>query len=52
MVGTAHYSPEAAAQGFEVTLNIPDSLRGSSTIVVLLQTDVASYYGSDYFVNE
>jgi hypothetical protein len=52
VVGTAHYSPESAAQGFEVTLNIPDSLRGTATIVVLLQSDVADYYGTDYFTNE
>jgi hypothetical protein len=52
VVGTAHYSPQGAGQGFEVKLNIPDSLRGTSTIVVVLQTDVADYYGTDYFTNE
>jgi hypothetical protein len=52
VVGTAHYSPQGSAQGFEVTLNIPDSLRGSSLVVVLLETNMADYYGSDYFTNE
>ncbi len=52
VVGTANYSPQGAAQGFEVTLNIPDSLRGTATLVVLLQSDVADYYGTDYFANE
>ncbi|BBB47467.1 hypothetical protein [Pelolinea submarina] len=52
VVGTAHYSPQGSAQGFEVTLNIPDSLRGSNLVVVLLETDMADYYGSDYFTNE
>jgi len=52
VVGTAHYDPEGSAQGFEVTLNIPDSLRGSSLVVVLLETNMADYYGSDYFTNE
>lgn len=52
VVGTAHYSPNGAAQGFEVSLNIPDSLRGTQTIVVLLETDVSTYYGTDYFTNE
>ncbi len=52
VVGTAHYNPQGAAQGFEVTLTIPDSLRGTPTIVVLLESDVADYYGTDYFANE
>ena len=52
VVGTAHYSPAGSAQGFEVTLNIPDSLRGSNLIVVLLETNMADYYGTDYFTNE
>jgi hypothetical protein len=52
VVGTAHYSPQGSAQGFDVTLNIPDSLRGSNLVVVLLETDMADYYGSDYFTNE
>lgn len=53
VVGTAHYHPEGSAQGFEVTLNIPDSLRGNGNlIVVLLETNMADYYGTDYFTNE
>ncbi len=52
VAGTAHYSPEGAAQGFEVKLTIPDSLRGTPTLVVLLETDVDGYYGTDYFTNE
>jgi predicted small secreted protein len=52
VVGTANYSPQGSAQGFEVTLNIPDSLRGSNLVVVLLETNMADYYGSDYFTNE
>lgn len=52
VAGTAHYNPEGAAQGFEVKLTIPDSLRGTPTIVVLLETDVDGYYGTDYFTNE
>jgi hypothetical protein len=52
VVGTAHYQPQGSAQGFNVTLNIPDSLRGTGTIVVLLETDMDDYYGTDYFTNE
>jgi hypothetical protein len=52
VVGTAKYDPQGSAQGFEVTLNIPDSLRGTNTIVVLLETSSSDYYGTDYFVNE
>jgi len=53
VVGTAKYEPDGSAgYGFQVTLNIPDSLRGSKSIVVYLETDNTAYYGSDYFVNE
>jgi hypothetical protein len=52
VVGTAKYSPEGAGAGFEVTLNIPDAMRGTNTIVVLLETSSSEYYGTDYFVNE
>jgi hypothetical protein len=51
VVGTTNYKPEGS-QGFRVTLNIPDSLRGTGTIVVLLETDDPNYYGSDYFANK
>ena len=51
VVGTAKYEP-SGSQGFEVELTIPDSLRGSSLIVVLLETNNSQYYGTDYFTNE
>ena len=55
VVGTAEYQP-TGGQGFEVTLNIPDSLRGTSSIVVLLDTGTGwgenDYHGTDYFTNE
>jgi hypothetical protein len=51
VVGTATYKPEGS-QGFRVTLNIPDSLRGTGTVVVLLETNDPNYYGSDYFQNK
>ena len=51
VVGTANYKPEGS-QGFRVTLNIPDSLRGTGTMVVLLETNDPNYYGSDYFANK
>ena len=53
VVGTSNYKPDASqGYGFRVTLNIPDSLRGTATIVVLLETDDPNYYGSDYFANK
>lgn len=52
VVGTAKYSPAGSGQGFEVTLNVPDSLRGSETIVVLLETNNPIYYGTDFFANK
>jgi len=53
VVGTSNYKPDASkGYGFRVTLNIPDSLRGTGTIVVLLETDDPNYYGSDYFANK
>ena len=51
VVGTTTYKPEGS-QGFRVTLNIPDSLRGTGRIVVLLETNDPNYYGSDYFDNK
>ncbi len=51
VVGTTTYKPEGS-QGFRVTLNVPDSLRGTGTIVVLLETNDPNYYGSDYFQNK
>ena len=52
IVGTSRYQPTGAGDGFDVTLTIPDSLRGTQTIVVVLETDMDDYYGTDYFVNE
>ena len=53
VVGTSNYKPDAAkGYGFRATLNIPDSLRGAPIIVVRLETDQPSYYGSDFFANE
>lgn len=52
VVGNAKYSPDGSGNGFEVTLTIPDSLRGAGTIVVLLEVENTDYYGTDYFVNE
>ncbi len=55
IVGTATYEP-SGSQGFEVELTIPDSLRGTNAIVVLLDTGTGysenDYYGTDFFVNE
>lgn len=51
VVGTAKYQPEGASQGFEVTLTIPGSLRGADIIVVRLETNNPTYYGSDFFNN-
>jgi hypothetical protein len=53
VVGTAKYTPDSSkGYGFQVTLNIPDSLRGTGTIVVRLETNNTEYYGSDYFAND
>ena len=52
VVGTAEYSPSGAGDGFEVTLTIPDSLRGAGIVVVRLEVENTGYYGSDWFTNE
>ena len=52
VVGTAEYNPAGAGDGFEVTLTIPDSLRGAGIIVVRLEVENTGYYGSDWFTNE
>ena len=53
IVGTTTYKPDPSlGYGFRVTLNIPDGLRGSGTLVVLLETNDPNYYGSDYFANK
>ena len=51
VVATSSYKPEGS-QGFRATLNIPDSLRGAGTLVVLLETNDPNYYGSDFFANK
>ena len=52
VTGTAKYEPDGASgYGFLVTLNIPDALRGTDTVVVRLETNNSSYFGSDFFTN-
>lgn len=53
VAGTAKYEPDSSkGYGFQATLNIPDSLRGTGTIVVLLETNNTEYFGSDYYNND
>jgi len=53
VAGTAKYQPDGSAgYGFQATLNIPDSLRGTGTIVVRLETNNTEYFGMDFFANE
>ena len=53
VVGTSNYKPDASqGYGFRVTLSIPDSLRGTATIVVRLETDNTVYFGMDNFANK
>ncbi|MDO9546214.1 MAG: hypothetical protein Q7J07_05635 [Pelolinea sp.] len=53
VVGTAKYTPDSSkGYGFQVTLNIPDSLRGTDSIVVRLETNDTNYFGSDFFAND
>lgn len=53
VAATADYSPDGSkGYGFQVTLNIPDSLRGTARIIVRLDTDVSAYYGTDWFTNQ
>ncbi len=53
VAGTAKYEPDSSKGfGFQATLNIPDSLRGTSTIVVLLETNNTEYFGTDYYNND
>lgn len=52
ITGTAKYEPDGSkGYGFITTLTIPDSLRGTETIVVRLETDNPTYFGSDFFSN-
>ncbi len=56
IVGTAVYDTDGSP-GFQVTLTIPDSLRGFETIIVRLDSDDCSTYygttcyGQEYFYN-
>ncbi len=53
VAATADYNPDGSkGYGFQVTLNIPDSLRGSARIIVRLDTDVPGYFGTDWFTNQ
>jgi hypothetical protein len=53
VAGTAKYEPDSTkGYGFQITLNIPDSLRGTGSIVVLLETNNTEYYGTDYYNND
>jgi len=53
VAGTAKYDPDSSkGYGFQTKLNLPDSLRGTSTIVVLLETNDPDYYGTDYYTND
>lgn len=52
VVGTGKYKPDGSkGYGFRVTLNIPDSLRGSGQIQVRLETNVSGYVGMWWFEN-
>jgi hypothetical protein len=53
VAGTAKYKPDGTkGYGFEVELNIPDSLRGTENIVVRLETNNVNYWGSDIISNK
>lgn len=52
VVGTAVYDADGSP-GFQVTLTIPDALRGFETIIVRLESDeCSSYYGTDCYGQE
>ncbi|HAF60920.1 MAG TPA: hypothetical protein DCK95_01180 [Anaerolineaceae bacterium] len=52
VVGTAVYDADGSP-GFQVTLTIPDTLRGFETIIVRLESDDCStYYGTDCYGQE
>jgi len=52
VVGTAVYDSDSSS-GFQVTLNIPDSLRGFETIIVRLDSDdCTTYYGTECYGQE
>ncbi len=51
VAGTAKYIPDENGNNFAVTLNIPDTMRGMSQIVVRLETKDPNRYGMIYFDN-
>jgi hypothetical protein len=52
VAGTAKYEPDGSkGYGFKAILTIPDSLRGTETIVVRLETNNPTYIGYDFFSN-
>ena len=51
VTGTAKYMPDENGNNFEVTLNIPDALRGAGQIVVRLETKDPNRYGMIFFDN-
>lgn len=52
VVGTAVYDSDSSS-GFQVTLTIPDSLRGFETIIVRLDSDdCTTYYGTECYGQE
>ena len=53
VAGKATYAPSGASgYNFEVTLNIPDSLRGTQFIVVRMEAVGTVVYGMDFFENK
>ena len=52
VVGTAVFDTEGSP-GFQVTLTIPDSLRGFETIIVRMESEECStYYGTECYGQE
>lgn len=51
VVGTAKYSPDQNGNNFEVTVNIPDALRGVGQVVVRLETKDPNRFGMIFFDN-
>jgi len=51
VAGTAKYAPDENGNNFEVTLNIPDALRGVGQIVIRLETKDPNRYGMIFFDN-
>ncbi len=52
VVGTAKYQPDSSkGLNFQVTLTVPDSLRGMGQVVVRLETIDPNRYGMFYYDN-